>query len=353
MYHIEKQQKKKNFTKIPCKYCNATILQYHEQKHFKKCSTKLQQDRIKNQPFYHENIHYHGDHSNYQQNKQTPNLTEQEFISKLLSKYNSIKHTLTPIQQSKIDSFPAIQSIYLNTHKNKKKLKHCKQIELIIYHIHNIIKSLQLSSNYFLFELGAGKGGLGSMFHRFLQKFLLIVDINSKYKTKEDSRLNLNAKKRIQCGLQHLDLDKMDLAEMKDIDNECIVFSKHLCGAATDFGLRCIINNNNDRFKAKCIGIALCCRTLCSFDTYCNIEYLMDIVGVIDNENEWNYIRKMTHWGIDHQNDEKRNEIGMICRRLIDEGRVRYLKKNGFVNVKLIEYCDKSVTLENILLLAS
>ena len=103
---------------------------------------------------YHQRIHYHGDHLQYNTTKtNVTEFDEHQFIDKLLTKYNELKHTLTPIEIGTVNSFQEIESIYLDTHKNKTKLKHCKQIQLIIYYIDNIIKSLNLGNNYFLFNV--------------------------------------------------------------------------------------------------------------------------------------------------------------------------------------------------------
>ena len=48
---------------------------------------------------------------------------------------------------------------------------------------------------------------------------------------------------------------------------------------------------------------------------------------------------------------EDREEIGVMCKRLIDEGRLRYLRDQGF-NSHLVIYIDKAQSLENVALLA-
>ena len=105
--------------------------------------------------------------------------------------------------------------------------------------------------------------------------------------------------------------------------------------------------------EKELIGIALCCRGKCSFQTYCNLHYFVEEIRLIQSKKEWNLIRKMTKWGIDRKGDERRNQIGSICRRLMDEGRAQYLRKNGFKNVRFVRYCDASVTKENILMIAT
>lgn len=48
--------------------------------------------------------------------------------------------------------------------------------------------------------------------------------------------------------------------------------------------------------------------------------------------------------------DDKKN-IGLKCKRLIDYGRMQYLKKHGYQS-ELFYYVDSGVTLEDVVLLA-
>lgn len=52
--------------------------------------------------------------------------------------------------------------------------------------------------------------------------------------------------------------------------------------------------------------------------------------------------------GLDHK---QREVIGFKCKRVIDAGRVQYLKKFGF-DVKLVYYVDAVTSLENCALIA-
>lgn len=49
---------------------------------------------------------------------------------------------------------------------------------------------------------------------------------------------------------------------------------------------------------------------------------------------------------------EERLRIGRLCKRLIDGGRLHFLKARGF-NGKLSYYVSSQVTLENVLLVAA
>ena len=49
---------------------------------------------------------------------------------------------------------------------------------------------------------------------------------------------------------------------------------------------------------------------------------------------------------------EKQEEIGLKAKRILDWGRIEYLQNNGF-DARLKVYATKSITLENIALIAT
>lgn len=49
---------------------------------------------------------------------------------------------------------------------------------------------------------------------------------------------------------------------------------------------------------------------------------------------------------------EKQEQIGLKAKRILDWGRIEYLKNNGF-NAQLKVYATKNITLENIALIAT
>lgn len=371
--------------RIQCNYCKTLIFKKKGKQnskanlsgHYKRCPVKKKLDRLKNQSFYQEKIHFYGDFKENDEKKETKaKIDSQQFISKLKDLYSSIDLTKV-IDASKDSSFNEIRDLYFKLHKNKTNLKHCKQIESLIYNINKYysLSSSNKKSAPIILELGGGKAQFGSMLHRYFKEEskLIIIDINSNFRHKEDNQLeNVNNVCRIECGLQHCNISKIkQLNDNHNKERDIMVISKHLCGGATDFGLRCILNdktltkNNN----IGVIAIALCCRGKCSTETYCNINYLKSINGFQDlNKSQFELIRSMSSWEIDSNHNDNHNkndkndnndnkckqhhEIGVICRRLIDQGRVEYLKQNGFKNVQLIKYIDKDTTKENILLLA-
>jgi len=194
-----------------------------------------------------------------------------------------------------------------------------------------------------------------------------MIDVNSNFRHKEDNRLIQNSNgqcniHRVQCGLQHCNLSRMHVLQQQlqqqEAKSKFIFVAKHLCGCATDFGLRCVLNSNLVS-HVDMIAIALCCRGKCTADTYCNVDYLRNALNLSGelSAQQFDWIRAMSSWDIDGDYDEQAMnehfEMGHICRRLMDEGRVQWIKEMGFKNVRLVQYCARDVSKENVLLLAS
>ncbi|KAK9465538.1 methyltransferase TRM13-domain-containing protein [Lipomyces arxii] len=185
------------------------------------------------------------------------------------------------------------------------------------------------------------------------------------------------------------------LKRREDGSGRVVAISKHLCGAATDLTLKCLDNyiraldstHPKSSMPLGGIMIALCCRHRCTYSTY-PLQYLDPHANEIDPRG-FEILSKMTSWAIcgrrpnklkntddlapnssDDEHHDKlvtgenesmhvsklsisyREEIGHKVRAMIDYGRVRQLEHNG-VKVELIRYVDKSVSSENVCLLAT
>ncbi|KAG0241322.1 tRNA:m(4)X modification enzyme TRM13 [Actinomortierella wolfii] len=187
-----------------------------------------------------------------------------------------------------------------------------------------------------------------------------------------------------------------------------VALSKHLCGGATDITLKCLVDYKAE-FEAseqpqavRGILIALCCHQLCRNHMYPNQKFLQEC-GI--TEREFALICRMSSWGVsinrsraaspggdsdntekkcekDKSNDndgededeeeehgqvdtaakdlgsnlsllnvQRRIELGLRCKRLLDIGRVKYLEKHGF-DAEVIYYTDRDTSLENLALMA-
>ncbi|KAG0287488.1 tRNA:m(4)X modification enzyme TRM13 [Linnemannia gamsii] len=173
-----------------------------------------------------------------------------------------------------------------------------------------------------------------------------------------------------------------------------VAVSKHLCGGATDITLKCLINYQKSETghtklpsPVKGILIALCCHQLCHHYMYPNQEFLKEIDI---SPEEFVYLTRMSSWAVcvnqtktetadgapekqsiggddehsivaDKELDQLgsnialdfqgRERLGLQCKRLLDIGRVRYLKEHGY-DAELVYYVDKETSLENLALMA-
>ncbi|XP_075566498.1 tRNA:m(4)X modification enzyme TRM13 homolog isoform X2 [Pelecanus crispus] len=227
---------------------------------------------------------------------------------------------------------------------------------------------------------------------------------------------------RLQVDIQHLCLNKVPILEKKKLP--VVGIGKHLCGAATDLALRCLVesyttccdgedeepapkrsrndktevasNNSadNESNKEDCkpvagIVIALCCHHKCDWTHYVGREFFKSVgLGPV----EFHYFQRMSSWATcgmretttkasaseeseNQTNDteeyeqtfsktesgsdtlqgiltvEERKEIGCLCKRLIDHGRIEYLQQRGY-KAALQYYTESAVSLENVLLTA-
>ncbi|KAI8605742.1 methyltransferase TRM13-domain-containing protein [Dissophora ornata] len=211
-----------------------------------------------------------------------------------------------------------------------------------------------------------------------------------------------------------MDIKDLVLAEVPELRRDyvekkpVVAISKHLCGGATDLTLKCLTNfQQSEREKSplpspvKGILIALCCHQLCHHYMYPNQAFLKEIDI---SPEEFVYLTRMSSWAVcinqtkteasstasedkegslanndssasspvagedEHSveadsaleelgshiptlDSQARERLGQQCKRLLDIGRVRYLKENGF-DAELVYYVDKETSLENLALMA-
>jgi len=185
-----------------------------------------------------------------------------------------------------------------------------------------------------------------------------------------------------------------------------LVLGKHVCGQATDFVLKAVARANAGSnggsaspLLISSVGIATCCHHVCSYDSYANQAFMrqMDI-----GPAEFHLLTRMSTWYTcgyqpHSQHKAKENEIdtdaagtstaaaveaaaaghaatasldrshptytlssserswlGFVCKHLLDEGRVRFLREEcGFSAVaQRVSYIASAVTLEHFMLLA-
>lgn len=165
------------------------------------------------------------------------------------------------------------------------------------------------------------------------------------------------------------DVDRIKM-DIKDFDagayrdtcphQSSAIYSKHLCGAATDLTLRCVAAGN---LRPRGFVIALCCHHRCTFGAYINRAFLARL-GIRDAE-EFRILTALSSWATcsrkpGHEEPSayydglafaEREQIGRDCKLLLDLGRLQFLRDIGY-DARLCYYVHRDVTLENVALVA-
>ncbi|KAJ1500633.1 hypothetical protein HMI56_003710 [Coelomomyces lativittatus] len=211
--------------------------------------------------------------------------------------------------------------------QTKHGLKHTLQ-HAALFHLLN--KYAQLESLPLCVEFGAGKGEFSHYIQQqttHLELKYLLID-RQNFKLKHDRYFP-------STHCQRLCMDIKDLALVPTYSSPLIGYSKHLCGAATDLTLRCLTHSTT-----QALVLALCCHQLCTLVSY---------VGHQDGL-PFSLLTKLSSWAVSHPDPIHRSR-GYQCKRILDWGRVRWLRDHGF-QAKLVQYVDHSTSPENCALVA-
>ncbi|CAE8625030.1 unnamed protein product, partial [Polarella glacialis] len=154
-----------------------------------------------------------------------------------------------------------------------------------------------------------------------------------------------------------IDIRNLWLPGVSELSGRQVVgIGKHVCGAATDLALRCLCQTRLGGGELKSaegspastsvvgVGIALCCHHVCAWDDYVDQQWILD-AGF--SAEDFCTIARMSTWS--YQPDKRQQELGRACKRFLDAGRVRFLRKNGF-RATVQEYVASGVTKENRML---
>ncbi|KAI9099003.1 hypothetical protein K1719_024770 [Acacia pycnantha] len=237
-------------------------------------------------------------------------------------------------------------------------------------------------------EFGAGRGYLTQMLADcYGIKRVFLVERKS-YKLKADRSLRQN--EDLMLERLRIDIEDLDLNAVEPLEGvPFLAIGKHLCGAATDLALRCCFPEKNDQYDANKnfggLAIATCCHHLCQWKHYTNKKYFLDL-GI--TKDQFHAITWFTSWAvdanhgseisdntdcasnllsIDRENGDQqasgagkiltdmkpceRAALGFKCKRIIDMGRLLWLRKRG-LNTLLVRYVPSTISPENYLLIA-
>ena len=279
--------------------------------------------------------------------------------------------------------------------------KHGRQTHSLVSIMHHYGMMSSRSMKTWFVEFGCGKGDLSAHIARSIitpddegsaacRRFLLVDRDNMA--CKKDNVI----RHRFGFGVDRLRIDIKDLnlssyfanhyagegAENAGSNDACMYcVSKHLCGAATDLSLTCLFNETSDSDAHRQmpavsgIMIALCCHHRCSFDTYCNQAYLKRL-GI--DRRIFSLVSSMCSWatsGHGRQHPlaankdtdacadewycefgfacaEEKRQIGLLCKRILDAGRVEFIEQRSSLKARLSYYVPEQTSLENVVLIA-
>lgn len=197
--------------------------------------------------------------------------------------------------------------------KNEAHKKHMRQISSIVGHVNVLLDNVEDSTGeeVSVIELGAGRGRLSYWFkesrkqsNRPIKENILLVERGSqrlKFDTmikKTCDETNSGRVERVRIDLKDLFVNRLPMVDKSD---RFIMYGKHLCGAATDFSLRCMRRSLEDagefdkigRFKFAGFVLAVCCHHQCEWDYLCGKEFLQSL-GI--DSKLFYIIRSISSW---------------------------------------------------------
>ncbi|KOC67036.1 tRNA guanosine-2'-O-methyltransferase TRM13 like protein [Habropoda laboriosa] len=255
--------------------------------------------------------------------------------------------------------------------------KHLSQNSSLLSHLElaNLVKE-----NTCFIEFGAGKGKLTYWLGQIIKDKkncgILLID-RSSHRHKSDNKLKseqfLLVIERVRVDIADLKLNNMTVIQKFE---HKVAIAKHLCGAATDLTLNCLIQAMQNEPKCNISGlvIAFCCHHKCDYASYVGKQFLKQC-GFTSNEftvlcsiASWatcgsglNESKKIlntqnnsndTRINIKNLTSSEREKIGRKVKLLLNWGRLEYLKNVGFQS-NLVYYTTTDISLENMCIVAT
>ena len=123
--------------------------------------------------------------------------------------------------------------------------------------------------------------------------------------------------------------------------------AKHLCGAATDLGIRCL-HNIHDQSRVSMV-FATCCHHRCAFSQLAGQSYLTEL-GITDSL--FRELVSFAGWATTTSLPQWKRDAGRLVKRTIDLARILWILDN-FPSVDSVQYkpyIPSSVTPENFVI---
>ncbi|XP_052749861.1 tRNA:m(4)X modification enzyme TRM13 homolog isoform X2 [Galleria mellonella] len=334
-----------------------------------------------------------------------------EDLMQLIDKVNLLYEKYV---QDNIATFPehpihaAVQADFNESNRTESSRRHLRQVSSLLW----IVEEEGLAGDQTCYvELGAGKGRLSEYVAAAWRGARVLLVDRAALRHKRDGRLAARlaarpaaaaaaaAARRLRADLAHVALRHAPLAAHA---TRLVALAKHLCGAATDYALRCVVNEDEecereaggagagaggagggggggDGGRRRGLVVAACCHHRAHRASYVARAHLAEL-GV--NDADLDIMLGIVSWATcgdgrsrdsrggrrddAHSNtntqdsievkeqklsQEWRERVGRRTKALLDWGRVLYLEEKGF-DARLCYYVPTSVSLENMCIIA-
>lgn len=221
-----------------------------------------------------------------------------EILKRVIEKVNSIydKFKVEDTIEEQIQTHDLLKEEISNAERGQETLKHLIQTSSLLSQMEH---SAFLKNDTAFIEFGAGKGQVAYWLAQAAENLegshVLLIDKASLRHKKDNKMKDTHSIQRIRADISDFDIRKYDLLQNS---KRIVGVSKHLCGAATDFTIRCILNgNDNGRTDGKTEGfiIALCCHHRCSWKPFVGKHFFIEHNVTVD---EFIIITKMVGWAV-------------------------------------------------------
>ena len=91
-----------------------------------------------------------------------------------------------------------------------------------------------------------------------------------------------------------------------------------------------------DRMKG--LSIATCCHHRCDTQTYVNMTYVTEELGI--KETEFASFVTRSSYAVSPGDDASKRRAGFMVKRLLDLGRLIFINQSLGLKVKGVQYCD-------------
>ncbi|KAG5471930.1 hypothetical protein CUR178_02595 [Leishmania enriettii] len=213
---------------------------------------------------------------------------------------------------------------------------------------------------------------------------LVVLDVDG-FRRKGDARVRHSSVplQRLRIDIKDVDLTRAFLSVIRPVANaegetalaevpsalsrpleNFAVLGKHLCGACTDFALSCLTEGpllaSQAQVRLPIVVIATCCHHRCELRHLNPPEpteaapapLVLPGTSFTWSELEFSALASMSSWAVcGDVVDEERRTVGRKCKRIIDQLRVHFLRRLGYVAFQC-EYTTREVTEENFCVVA-